>query len=141
MHGYFENGRIYVDVEVYGVIEDLIKPFKARLDTGFDGYLSLPLVDSFSLALILKGTQSYTIADGSEKVNLVCFGNVKCGEKSVIVPIDISAKSPILIGAALLKEFGYEITIDYVKQSIKFAKTENSPTSIKQPLKSEQSKK
>jgi len=140
MTGYFENGRVYIDVEVYGILPELKKTFKARLDTGFDGYLSIPLTDSFPLGLILKGTQSYTIADNSTKYNLVCLGTVVCSEKSAVVPVDV-ASGPILIGTKLLKEYHIEIQIDYTNETVVFVEGKPPIAFTTEPTKSKKSKK
>lgn len=140
MIGYFENGRVYIDVEVYGILPELKKTFKARLDTGFDGYLSIPLIDSFPLGLILKGTQSYTIADNSTKSNLVCWGTVNCNEKTAMALVDV-ASGPVLVGTKLLKEYHIEIQLDYANETVVFVESKPQKALESLPAKSKKAKK
>lgn len=120
MAGYFENNRIYVDVEVWGISPRFKKTFKAKIDTGFDGYLSMPFSEAIPLGLILKGTQSYVMANGSSSFDLVCFGSVKCNNKNGIVPIDIGSGTSVLVGSSLLKELKIGFSVDYLNQKINF---------------------
>ena len=140
MDGYFENGRIYVDIEVYGFSPVNKTKFKAQVDTGFDGYLRIPIVESFPIGLILKGTKSYSLADKSTISNLVCLGTaVFFGNKEVIIPIDVPINGSVLIGAGLLKLIGKNLFIDYEKEKVEFrdkSKENNAPKApAKNPIK------
>ncbi len=122
MRGYFENGRPYLDLQIFGVFEEAKQKFQARIDTGFDGYLTIPLTQALPLGLILKGIENYVVADERSVENLVCFGNVTVEKKTVFVPIDLShTNSIILIGNSLLKELGSALTIDYKNEKIEIS--------------------
>ena len=128
MHGYFEKGRIYIDVEVWGILQKLKQNFKALVDTGFDGYITIPFAQALSLGLVLKGTQSYTLADGKSSHNLVCLGTVKYHNKKAVVPIDVQFGASVLIGSSLLKELGIGLNADYKNQEVKFRNCKVKPT-------------
>jgi hypothetical protein len=48
----------------------------ALIDTGFTGFLMLPMIQALPLGLVLKGVASYTLADGSKKPMLLAEGTV-----------------------------------------------------------------
>lgn len=123
MNGYFENGRAFIDIDVYGFSKKYKQQLKATIDTGFDGYLSLTFKEAFPLGLILIGTKSYILADGSTSHNLICLGTVVFGNKSFSIPIDIQTRGSILVGASFFRKLENEITIDYANERVEFKDT------------------
>lgn len=121
MHGYFENNRIYLDLEISGVFAKNKKTIKAQIDTGFDGYLTLPYADAFPLGLILVGTTAYTTADGSTMYNFVCLGNARIGSSDVPITVDIQPKGSVLGGMKLLSHIGKTLSLDFKKLSVQFS--------------------
>lgn len=122
MRGYFDNQRIYFDITISGVFAKNKKTVKAQLDTGFDGYLTLPYTDAFPLGLVLVGTTAYTIADGSTMYNFVCLGNAHIDTEDMPITIDIQPKGSILAGMKLLSHVGKTLAIDFAKQTVRFSK-------------------
>lgn len=116
MHGTFENGNPYIEIEVGGVGKTTT--IKALIDTGFNGYLLLPYIEAFPLGLVLHGMQKSTLADGSTSHNFVCVGKVCIDGVCASTTIDIHPSSAILLGTGLLKELGKKVTVDCVNESV-----------------------
>lgn len=120
MLGYFDSERIYLDIEIFGVFPKNKKKIKAQIDTGYDGYLTLPYAEAFPLGLVLFGTTAYTIADGSTIYNFVCLGNANIDGKKAIITIDIQPKGTILAGMKLMSRIGKTLSINFDKQQVRF---------------------
>lgn len=120
MDGYFDDGNLYLDLEVSGTFSQSRKKFKAQVDTGYSGYLTLQYTDAFPLGLVLAGTKAYTIADGSTMYGLVALGKAFVDGKEIIIPIDIQPKGAILLGMQLLKSIGQEMVVNFKEEKISF---------------------
>ena len=95
------------------------RKIKALVDTGYNGYLTLPYSEAFPLGLVLMGIESSKIADGSTTHHFVCFGRAKI-KKEVPIIIDIQPECNILIGTKLLKRLNKKAIIDFAKETINF---------------------
>jgi len=122
MLGNFENGNPYIEIEVFGITKEK-KKIKALIDTGFNGYLSLPYIDAFPLGLVLKGIEPSTLADGSTSHHFVCIGSVVLDGKEVVALIDIQPSCTILMGTQLLKSLGKSMNIDFTNEKIELSDT------------------
>lgn len=116
-----QDNQLTVELEVFGVVEDLKRKVSGIIDTGFSGYLSLPFMTAFPIGLILKGQQTYTTADGGTSNYLVCLGTVIFQRRSVVVPIDVQPSGPILIGVQLLKKLDLEMSVQFSKESFQLS--------------------
>lgn len=75
--GYLNSaGHPVIRIGVYGVHPDLKQEFEVMIDTGFTGFLLMPIMSAFSLGLTLVGTGSYTLADNSTSAKLLALGNI-----------------------------------------------------------------
>ena len=70
------NGHPCIKVSIWGLHRDFSQEFEAMIDTGFTGFLSIPISSAFPLGLTLYGTTTYTLADGSSSPKLLGFGTV-----------------------------------------------------------------
>ena len=109
-----------VVIEVFGYSCDVRQKFDAMLDTGFSGFLSLPLVHAFKVGLILASTASFTLADGSTDNTLLCWGGIKIGSEEQIGLIAVSKGNDALIGMDFLRKFKKKLHLDVEHTTVKF---------------------
>jgi predicted aspartyl protease len=117
MRGFFENGFPFIEIEVAGSSEKARK-IKVIIDTGYNGYLTLPYAEAFPIGLTLDSIGSGKLADGSFSPYLNCIGTVIFGGKRVRTVIDVQSDCRSLLGTALLKEFGFIIKIDPIREAV-----------------------
>ena len=86
------------------------------IDTGFDGYLSLPVSIAIPLGLELKGQVPVEFADGSMKNELTFQGAVFWQEHECPIDIFLTESKEALVGSGLMQ--GQELTISYGKRSV-----------------------
>ncbi len=105
--GYFNSaGSPVVKLSLCGPFEQFRKEFEAIIDTGFSGFISMPLLDAFPLGLILRGATSLVLADGSVHPTLTALGEVGVGQELQIGLIILEPGSTsILVGMELLSAF------------------------------------
>lgn len=107
-----DDGQPEIEIEVKGTGEHP-KKITAIVDTGFNGYLTLPYLEAFPLGLILRGVESNILADGSSSSeHFICAGEVCVGGTCVNTSIDIQPANIILLGTQLLKELGKIFILD-----------------------------
>ena len=81
---------------------------EAVIDTGFDGYLTLPSVVAEVLKLTWRSRGRALLADGSESVFDIYEGSVVWDGEARRILIDVSDTEP-LVGMGMLS--GYELCI------------------------------
>jgi predicted aspartyl protease len=105
--GYLDKaGHPHIKIKVWGLSADFCREFEAMIDTGFSGYLMLPLVQALPLALTLFGTTTYTLADGSQSPKLLAHGSIDHeGEvSSGLIVLEANASSGPLLGMEFLRQ-------------------------------------
>ena len=76
------------------------------IDTGFTGFLQIPLGVAFELALPLEGTTSVMLANGSTATKLTAAARATvCGQSRFGIVILEAASPEILIGMDFLRRF------------------------------------
>ncbi len=105
--GYLDkSGAPAIKVSISGPLPNSSQEFEVIIDTGFSGFVSMPILQVFPLGLILYGTTSVTFADGSTGVKLTALGGVTVeGVHKVGVIILEQASTEILVGMDFLKTF------------------------------------
>lgn len=93
---------------------------EAVLDTGFDGFLSLPITSAVTLGLELTGLVPVEYADGRTSKELVFVVEVDLGDSLKTVPATLTAGSEALAGTALFND--YELRFNFPKQKISVLK-------------------
>jgi predicted aspartyl protease len=107
--GSFDNaGSPRVKISLYGYSQQLSKEFDAIVDTGFTGFLSMPMMEAFPLGLILAGTTTTILADGSQSYKLTALGTVYVGDEAKVgvILLNLGAgPSDVLVGMDFLRTF------------------------------------
>jgi predicted aspartyl protease len=116
---YFDsNDRPAVDLEVSNPL-DWKRPVTALIDTGFDGFLSLPILQAFPIGLLLAGAMSITLADGSSHLKLYCFGNIGFDNEKHNGTIMIENSGEIaLVGMQFLRAFSRRLVVDPINRAV-----------------------
>ena len=130
--GSFNNtGSPVVEIEVSGPVTAPTK-FTALVDTGFSGFLLLPLLDAFPVGLILRGTMALTLADGSNQTKLTCLGMVHFdGQKELGLIVIEWKNTDVLVGMDFLRKFGKQLIVDPINGKVEL--TDALPVSTPPP--------
>lgn len=114
------SGSPVVKITISGLIGPG-REFDAIFDTGFTGFLSMPLVDAFPLGLLLYGTMNLVLADGSTSFRLTAFGKVTVegDSQSGIIVLEPSS-GEVLAGMELLRKFGKALTVSPTTNTVSF---------------------
>jgi predicted aspartyl protease len=80
--------------------------YSATIDTGFTGFVAMPIQEMITLGLKSEGAASVALGDGSVIYNLVAPASVTVGSQTVQGPILLDdTSSEILVGMAFLRAF------------------------------------
>ena len=102
-----ENEAV-VHIEVLGPAGQVV-PVEAAIDTGYDGFLTLPMSLIRDLDLPFKGTARATLGDGNE-VRLDLFLAAVAWEEEPREVLVLAAEGGVLLGMAMLA--GSRVTLD-----------------------------
>lgn len=124
--GFDQGGSPTIEIEVCGPLQQF-HSFTAIMDTGFTGFLLLPIVSAFPIGLMLHSTMRIQLADGSVQTKLTCLGQIRFdGESSEgIVVIEELQNTEVLVGMDFLKRFRKQLIVDPVNQITRII---NAPT-------------
>lgn len=117
--------KTYFDQASHPVIEITVSglektaTFPALIDTGFDGYLSLPLTIALPLGLKLAYHTSITLADGSIKEELLFEAKVKLSRKWQAAAVFINRGSLALLGTKLLENS--KLLLDFPNKKVQIS--------------------
>lgn len=119
MFGYFANGSPCVEIEISGWNESAPVKFTAVIDTGFSGFLHMPLLSAFPVGLILHTMMDITLADGFVQNKLVCQGNIhfEGRTRSGLVIIE-EQDTDVLVGIEFLRIFELRLTLDVCNNTV-----------------------
>lgn len=117
--GYLDkNGDPYVSVEVANPLGWKQK-FDCLIDTGFTGFLSIPMLQAFPIGLLLRGTMKVVLADGSTQDKLTCLGSASLESEVNVGLIIIEPRSnQVLLGMDFLRKFGKKLMIDPINRIV-----------------------
>lgn len=118
--------------------------FSGIIDTGFTGFIQLPIQHAFSLKLPLDGTMTLILADGSSNVCLTALGRTTFDGETVVGVISLEPQSQdILIGMDFLRKFKKSVIIaknsvvlmeeDWIEKAEEAAKLEQDEQKTLEP--------
>jgi clan AA aspartic protease len=118
LRGYFHNKCPRTKLTIVGTEEIEVE---AIVDTGFNGYLTLPEHIAERIGLqFTNAISSATVADGSTSPSLVYSGKIIYDNSRVNVLIDVQPQCNILMGTALLEEFNLSLFVDVALERVEF---------------------
>jgi len=121
------TGCPVVQIEVSGPFGKP-QPFTAMVDTGFSGFLSIPILKAFPLGLILQGTMGITLADGTTSARLTARGMVHFDGKQEVGLILLEwQNTDALVGMDFLEKFGKQMTVCGVKKTFEIVDSVPAP--------------
>lgn len=122
--GYFNaNQDPCIDIEVSNPL-DWKQKLCCLIDTGFTGFLSIPMFTAFPIGLLLSGTMRLTLADGSTQFRLTCLGKANLdGEAQVGVIIIEPSSDQVLLGMDFPRKFNMQLVVDPVNSTVELRKT------------------
>ncbi len=100
-------GHPIIHIKVWGIHEQFAQEFDALLDTGFTGFLMLPLTAALPLGLTLISTTSYTLADGTSTTSLLALGTIDYEGQQIFGPISLESNvncKDVLVGMEFIKQ-------------------------------------
>jgi predicted aspartyl protease len=105
-----------VDIRVSGVARQCKDPagteFEAVVDTGFAGFISMPMAQALPLGLVLCGQIDVVLADGSGRDRYIAVGNATCSGKARSGEIVLEPNSEeLLVGMKFLRAFGLALVV------------------------------
>jgi predicted aspartyl protease len=124
---YNASGNPTITLEVSGPIGTKF-PFTAMVDTGFSGFLLLPILNAFPIGLLLQGTMAITLADGTTQTKLTCLGNVHFdGAEQIGIIIIEWQNTDVLVGMEFLRRFKKQLLVDPINDLIEIVDAPTPP--------------
>jgi predicted aspartyl protease len=115
MQTFFDNRKHpKIKLKVVGARKSSL--LEAILDTGFDGYLSLPISIAVTLGIELTAIIPVEYADGRRSQELVFSVRADFDGKEKMVPATLTAGAEALAGTSLLAN--YELRVNFPRQKI-----------------------
>ena len=109
---YDKQGNACLKFNLRGVRHSEPGPeFTGIIDTGFTGFLQIPIAVAMALALPLEGTVGVTLADGSQSIKLTAQAIATVSVLDTRLPPQLgivvleTASDQILIGMEFLRQF------------------------------------
>lgn len=114
-------GHPHFSIEVFGVSKKSKVKIDAMFDTGFTGFLNLPLALCLQTGLVLYSTTSFKLADGRESSTILCLGTIIIfggSEVTGAISIDFNTNE-VLMGMEFLRKIKGKLQIDTSSQKVK----------------------
>ncbi len=115
-----DNFSPEITIEVIGLSGESRKVV-AIVDTGFTGFLQIPLAIGISCNLALWSISTSILADGSRVRNLQCFGKIRFGNKELANILTLSdTGNDCLLGVQFLQELKGEFILSHAEKKAIF---------------------
>jgi predicted aspartyl protease len=111
--GYFgPTGDPRLKVKLGGVFNPTGIELEAIIDTGFSGFLSIPLLQAFPIGLPLYGTTTVQFADGSTGNKLTAMGTLMVGsvQRTGVVILQ-ETQADALLGMDFIRRFNVALVM------------------------------
>lgn len=100
------SGRPIIQITVAGAFPTSAQKFVAMVDTGFTGFLSMPIMSALPLGLPLCGTTSVEFGDGNSSARFTAFCSINLeGEIEAGIAILEPSTTQIIVGMEFLGRF------------------------------------
>jgi predicted aspartyl protease len=134
-----DQGSPVLKISISGPLPNSSQEFEAIIDTGFTGFLSMPLLKAFPLGLLLYGTVEVTLADGSTAPKITAKGAVHMGDElQVGVVILETSMTDILLGMDFLRKFNRVLFVDQSDGTVMLIKSDEFEALLKQSISSKE---
>jgi len=123
------SGSPVITIKIAGIFKGGVQEFNAVLDTGFTGFISMPLFKAFPLGLVLFSTTSVVFADTSTQVRLLALGQAIIGEEPPQPGLIILewGDGEVLVGMDFLRNMKKSLTISPAKGTVLLADDDRPP--------------
>ncbi len=113
---YHSNGSPCVHLHLAGALNRSTNllgfKLEAVIDTGFAGFISMPLKEAFPLALPLNGATDIKLADGSTHNRLTAWGRATIADRAKWGEVTLEPNSDeLLIGLEFLRNFELALVV------------------------------
>ena len=101
-----KSGSPCIKLTIEGTFPDSGQEFEVTVDTGFTGFISMPIMMALPLGLALYGTTSVQFGDGKTSTRFTALGMARLEEETQagVVILEPSTDT-ILVGMEFLKAF------------------------------------
>lgn len=101
-----KSGSPCIKLTIEGTFPDSGKEFEVTVDTGFTGFISMPIMFALPLGLALYGTTSVQFGDGNTVTRFTAVGVARLGEESEggVIILEPSTDT-VLVGMEFLNAF------------------------------------
>jgi len=114
------SGSPIIEIEVFGWDNQRRRTVTGILDTGFTGFLMLPITTAFPIGLVLHSLSEVTLADGCTQNKIVCRGGIHFeGESQPGIILIEEQGTEALIGMEFLKAFNLILTLDATNSTLR----------------------
>jgi predicted aspartyl protease len=125
------NGDPHIKLTVRGAIAPSGIEIDFLIDTGYQGFVLIPILQAFPIGLILAGTTNIVMANGQPQPRLTCIGSVECdGEEHLDLILIEPTGQVALLGMEFLRAFHKRLSIDPMAGTVELISLPLDPPSV-----------